>query len=68
MDGVSDHFAANAALASRIERAKVARIAAQDEFVAAILAAIDGGMRKVDIARAAGLHRSRIDQIEKARH
>lgn len=63
---VSDNLAANAALAARVEQARAARSAANQEFVDAIVAAIDGGMRKVDIARAAGVHRSRIDQIERA--
>lgn len=63
---VSDNLASRAELAGRIEEARAARIAANEEFTAAILAAIDGGMRKIDIAEAAGLHRSRIDQIERA--
>lgn len=64
--GVSDNLAAGAALAARVEQARAGRIAANQEFIDAILSAIDGGMRKVDIARAAGVHRSRIDQIERA--
>lgn len=64
---VSDSLSASAALAARVEQARAERIAANQEFVDAILAAIDGGMRKVDIARAAGLHRSRVDQIERSR-
>lgn len=60
---VSDKHAARHALAVRVEAARQARDAAQQEWSDAIVAAFDGGLPVTEIAEAAGIHRSRVYQI-----